>query len=248
MRKLNLKGALMTDIKLEHINFSVDSNQILKDITTNFHSGKITALIGPSGAGKTTLLKLINGLRSPDSGNIYIGEKEIQSFDLIKLKQQIGMALQSAPMIQGTVYDNLNLPRSIFGDTLDKQKAMELLDQVNLETTELSTDVKSLSGGQRQRLSIARTLVNQPEVLLLDEITSSLDPRSVKEVEALIRKICDQFGVTIIWITHDVEQAKRITDYYCMLKDGQFVVSGHSSELETTEHPILKAFLKGEIE
>lgn len=74
----------MTDIKLEHINFSVDNKQILKDITTTFHSGKITALIGPSGAGKTTLLKLINGLRSPDSGNIYIGEKEIQSFDLIK--------------------------------------------------------------------------------------------------------------------------------------------------------------------
>lgn len=238
----------MTDIKLEHINFSVDNKQILKDITTTFHSGKITALIGPSGAGKTTLLKLINGLRSQDSGNIYIGEKEIQSFDLIKLKQQIGMALQSAPMIQGTVYDNLNLPRSIFGDTLDEHKAMELLDQVNLETTELTTDVKSLSGGQRQRLSIARTLVNQPEVLLLDEITSSLDPRSVKEAEALIRKICDQFGVTIIWITHDVEQAKRITDDYCMLKDGQFIVAGHSSELETTEHPVLKAFLKGEIE
>lgn len=238
----------MTDIKLEHINFSVDNKQILKDITTTFHSGKITALIGPSGAGKTTLLKLINGLRSPDSGNIYIGEKEIQSFDLIKLKQQIGMALQSAPMIQGTVYDNLNLPRSLWGDTLDKQKAMELLDQVNLETIALTTDVKSLSGGQRQRLSIARTLVNQPEVLLLDEITSSLDPRSVKEVEALIRKICDQFGVTIIWITHDVEQAKRITDDYCMLKDGQFVISEHSSELGTTEHPVLKAFLKGEIE
>ncbi|UBH15992.1 ABC transporter ATP-binding protein [Macrococcus armenti] len=238
----------MSEIKLENIDFIINDKYILKDVTTTFQSGKITALIGPSGAGKTTLLKLINGLRSPSSGNIYIDDKAIDTFNLVALKKQIGMALQSAPMIQGTVYDNLNLPRVIFNDTLNKDDALKLLQQVNLDNISLVTDVKSLSGGQRQRLSIARTLVNKPEVLLLDEITSSLDPASVKEVEALIRQICDTFHVTIIWITHDVEQAKRITDEYCMLKDGQFVISGHSNELEMTEHEVLRAFLEGEIE
>lgn len=238
----------MTKIKLENIDFIINDKYILKDVTTTFQSGRITALIGPSGAGKTTLLKLINGLRSPSSGNIYIDNKAIDTFNLVSLKKQIGMALQSAPMIQGNVYDNLNLPRVIFNDSLNKDDAVHLLQQVNLDNISLDTDVKSLSGGQRQRLSIARTLVNKPDVLLLDEITSSLDPASVKEVEGLIRQICDTFHVTIIWITHDVEQAKRITDEYCMLKDGQFVISGQTNELEKTEHEVLRAFLEGEIE
>lgn len=238
----------MTMITLKDVSFDIQEKHIIKDVSTTFESGKITALIGPSGAGKTTILKMINGLISPTTGDILIDDVSIQSLDLVELKKKIGLALQSAPMIQGTVYDNLNLPKTIFNQTLPKTEAVALLDSLNLETIDLDTDVKNLSGGQRQRLSIARTLVNQPKVLLLDEITSSLDPRSVREVEALIHKINDKYNVTVIWITHDVEQAKRATDSYCMLKDGEVVTTGCSTQLFETNHDILNAFLKGEIE
>lgn len=238
----------MTTITLNDVNFSVNDNHIIKNVSTFFHSGKITALIGPSGAGKTTLLKMINGLISPVSGDILIDNHSIHSLDLVELKKQIGLALQSAPMIQGSVYDNINLPKTIFNQTLPINEAKDLLEQLNLDSIDLNTNIKSLSGGQRQRLSIARTLVNQPKVLLLDEITSSLDPRSVREVETLIQKINKNYNVTVIWITHDVDQAQRAADYYCMLKDGAVITTGEAKQLFNSSNETLNAFLKGEIE
>ncbi|MCE4955799.1 ATP-binding cassette domain-containing protein [Macrococcus caseolyticus] len=237
----------MTTITLKNVSFTTQNNTIIHNISTVFLSGKVTALIGPSGAGKTTLLKLINGLISPTTGDIQIDELSIQALDLVALKKTIGLALQSAPMIQGTVYDNLNLPKAIFNQSLSHKEAKDLLDALNLESIDLLSDVKKLSGGQRQRLSIARTLVNQPKVLLLDEITSSLDPRSVREVESLIHKINQRYNVTVIWITHDVEQAKRATDYYCLLKDGNVITTGASCDLFHSDNETLNAFLKGDI-
>lgn len=238
----------MTTISLHDVSFAVHDKQIIHHVTTDFVSNKITALIGPSGAGKTTLLKMINGLISPTSGDILINDTSIHTLDLVELKQQIGLALQSAPMIQGSVYDNINLPKKIFNQTLPKTEAEQLLHALHLDTISLESDVKSLSGGQRQRLSIARTLVNQPKVLLLDEITSSLDPRSVREVEALIHYVNTTYNVTVIWITHDVEQARRATDHFCMLKDGEVIITGDSNQLFDTDDATLNAFLKGEIE
>lgn len=99
------------------------------------------------------------------------------------------MAFQSAPMIDGTVYDNLNLPKAIFGEVLDRGKAEELLGKVDLENLSLDKSIKTLSGGERSRVAIARTLVNKLDVLLLDEITASLDYRTMKEIERLILKL-----------------------------------------------------------
>lgn len=236
----------MTTIQLEKINVTRNEHHILHDITCQFPSGTITALIGPSGAGKTTLLKLLNGLHSPTSGEIYFNDTPISNMDMLNLRRHAGMALQSAPMLPGTVFDNLNLPRTIAGDTLTEDEAVGLLTQVDLEDVPLTQDIKSLSGGQRQRLSIARTLVNQPRVLLLDEITSSLDPRSVKEVEKLIHSIHESQQVTIIWITHDVDQAVRATDRYIMLKDGCVEHIGDSKTLLHSQISAVREFIEGE--
>ncbi|GGA99372.1 phosphate ABC transporter ATP-binding protein [Macrococcus hajekii] len=236
----------MSTIQLDHINVIRNDQHILHDISCTFPSGTITALIGPSGAGKTTLLKLLNGLHSPTSGEIYFDDAPLSSMNLLQLRADAGMALQSAPMISGTVYDNLNLPCVIKGESLTEEVALQLLDQVNLDNVPLSQDIKSLSGGQRQRLSIARTLVNQPKVLLLDEITSSLDPRSVKEVEKLIHRIHQDHQVTIIWITHDVDQAARATERYVMLRDGHVEHIGKSSTLLNSEHATVRDFIEGE--
>lgn len=237
----------MSAIELKNISYTKNDRDILRHINCTFKSGRITALIGPSGAGKTSLLKLLNGLHSPVDGEIYIDGHSIDTMNLIELRKQVGMALQSAPMISGTVFDNLNLPKALFDESLSEQAARQLLNQVNLNVP-LSQLAKDLSGGQKQRLSIARTLVNQPDILLLDEITSSLDPASVKEVEKLIAAIHQSFHTTIIWITHDVNQAAKVTDDYIMLEDGHFITSGSSKDMMHSQNERLNLYLAGELE
>lgn len=232
-------------IHFNHVDYSIDDNQILRGITGSFPEGKITTLVGPSGAGKTTLLKLCNGLLSPESGEIYIKDKRIDSFEPVELRRKVGIALQSAPMVSGTVYKNLALPMELRGDKLGKEEAECLLRDVGLDEKFLDRKITDLSGGQRQKVSIARTLVNKPEILLLDEITSSLDRTSLKEVEELITLINQKFGTTIIWITHNLQQALDIGDFSWVMMDGEVVETGESGLLRAPVNDRVKSFVQG---
>lgn len=230
------------------VNYSAGETPILKEITGSFPQGKITTLVGPSGAGKTTLLKLCNGLLSPDSGEIYIKGKSIENFEPIVLRRLVGMALQSAPMVKGSVYKNLDLPLQLQGKKLESKDAEALLHDVGLEGEFLQRDVRELSGGQRQKVSIARTLVNNPEILLLDEITSSLDRTSLKEVEELIVKINRKYGTTILWITHNLQQAMEIGDYTWVMMEGEVIETGESDLLKNPVDDKVKRFVRGEVQ
>lgn len=230
------------------VNYSAGETPILKEITGSFPQGKITTLVGPSGAGKTTLLKLCNGLLSPDSGEIYIKGKSIENFEPIVLRRLVGMALQSAPMVKGSVYKNLDLPLQLQGKKLESKDAEALLHDVGLEGEFLQRNVRELSGGQRQKVSIARTLVNNPEILLLDEITSSLDRTSLKEVEELIVKINRKYGTTILWITHNLQQAMEIGDYTWVMMEGEVIETGESDLLKNPVDDKVKRFVRGEVQ
>lgn len=232
-------------IHFNHVQYSIGGNRILRDITGSFPEGRITTLVGPSGAGKTTLLKMCNGLLSPASGNIYIKDQPIASFEPVMLRRKVGIALQSAPMINGTVYDNLSLPMELQGNKLSEEEAVNLLEDVGLDEKYLNRKVTELSGGQRQKVSIARTLVNKPAILLLDEITSSLDRTSLKEIEELITKINRKFGTTIIWITHNLQQALDIGDYTWVMMDGEVVETGESGLLRDPVNDRVKSFVQG---
>lgn len=233
-------------IHFKHVDYSVGDLHILKNITGSFPAGKITTLVGPSGAGKTTLLKLCNGLLSPAAGEIYVNGVSIQQYEPVELRRSVGIALQSAPMVDGSVYDNLNLPAALKNGRLDESQALRLLEDVGLEKGLLKRNVKDLSGGQRQKASIARTLVNRPEILLLDEITSSLDRTSLKEIEELIVKINRKYGTAIIWITHNLQQALEIGDFTWVMMDGEVVETGESELLEDPLNERVKNFVKGE--
>ncbi|WP_438297728.1 ABC transporter ATP-binding protein [Sporosarcina sp. FA15] len=230
------------------VNYSIGDVHILKNITGSFPEGKITTLVGPSGAGKTTLLKLCNGLISSTSGDIFIHDKLISTYEPVELRRHVGIALQSAPMIKGTVYHNLALPTELQGKKLPEQDAIKILEDVGLDVQFLHRKTNELSGGQRQKVSIARTLINRSEILLLDEITSALDRTSLHEIEELIVKINRVYGTTIIWITHNLEQALSIGDYTWVLMNGQVIETGESDLLKSPTNEFVKQFVQGGVE
>src|SRR5699024_8032994 len=206
---------------------------------------KITTLVGPSGAGKTSLLKLCNGLVPPTSGDIFIDSKPIDSYEPTELRRYVGIALQSAPMIKGTVYDNISLPLKLQDEILSEQDAVHFLERVGLEAQFLHHNSDELSGGQRQKVSIARTLINRSEILLLDEITSALDQTSVQEIESLILKINQEYGVTIVWITHNLDQAKAIGDYTWVMMEGRVIETGTIDILNSPSNDLVRGFVTG---
>ena len=236
---------LQPAIELQGLSFTVKDRVILQNITGIFYKGHITTLVGPSGAGKTTLLKMCNGLLVPTAGDIKIDGQAIHIYEPTVLRRKVGIVLQSAPIIRSSVYENLALPRKLQGETLSKEEATSFLEDVHLEPSLLTREATQLSGGQKQRLAIARTLINKSDVLLLDEITSALDPTSAKEIEQLILKINRKYGVTIIWITHNLEQARTLSDFTWILHNGQLVASGDVSVLEHSDIPAIQQFLNG---
>lgn len=233
-------------VHFKQVNFSYGDDNILNGITGSFPSGKITTLVGPSGAGKTTLLKLCNGLISADDGEIYIKDRPIGIYEPVELRRKVGIALQSAPMVGGTIYENLALPMELQNKKLPEKEAENLLQDVGLDKNFLHRNISGLSGGQRQKVSIARTLVNKPDILLLDEITSSLDQTSLKEIEELIAKINRKYGTTIIWITHNLQQALKIGNYTWVMMEGEVIETGESELLKNPANEKVKRFIKGE--
>lgn len=232
-------------ITFNQLSFSVNDRTILQPISGSIYKGKITTLVGPSGAGKTTLLKLCNGLLPPTEGTILINNQPIEQYEPTLLRRNVGIVLQSAPIIRTSVYENLALPRKLHKETLSKEEAISFLQDVGLDESFLFRQATELSGGQKQKLAIARTLINKPDILLLDEITSALDPASVHDIEELILKINKKYGATIIWITHNLEQAKQLSDFTWVLMDGQLVESGGYSILESSANPHVQQFLNG---
>ena len=232
-------------IHFQQVHFSVNDKTILKSITGSFPKGQITTLVGPSGAGKTTLLKLCNGLLSATQGHIRIDQQPISAFEPTALRRHVGIALQAAPMIAGTVWENLALPRTLQGKKLSQQEATQYLEDVGLAKSFLHQSIDELSGGQRQKVSIARTLINQSSILLLDEITSALDRQSVQEIEKLIVTINEKYNVTMIWITHNLQQALTIGHYTWVMMDGELIEAGRSTLLNAPTNPRVAEFIQG---
>lgn len=201
---------------------------VLRGISGQIEKGAIVTIIGPSGSGKSTILSLCNLLQTPDEGEVRVQGKDVRQWDIQELRRQVGIAFQRAPMLAGTVLDNLALPLHLQGKAL--ADPMKYMEYVGLTEDFLSRQANDLSGGQRQRLSLARTLVNEPVVLLLDEVTSALDPLAAHEVEERIVRINREQGTTILWVTHDLAQAERVGDQTWLIVDGKLV------EAASTQH------------
>lgn len=204
-----------------------DETESLKDISLTVSPGEFVAITGHSGSGKTTLMKLILAEESPTSGTIYFESQDIHSLprkDLIALRRRIGTIFQDFRLIKNkTVFENVSFSMEI-GDHTDndiKEYVPHVLELVSL-SHKANSFPDSLSGGEKQRLAIARAIIHQPELLLADEPTSSLDPESAHGVMQVLRKLSD-LGTTILMTTHTAELAQKYAKRSIHLEKGQII-------------------------
>lgn len=239
----------MEIIRTEQLVKRFDQGDILKGITVGFEQGTITSIIGPSGSGKSTFLRCLNQLEEASEGAVYFYDQDItsRSVNINKVRSNIGMVFQSFHL-----FDNMTALRNV---TIGQEKilhrskeeaherALVLLEKVGLLEFR-DRKVSSLSGGQKQRIAIARTLAMDPDVILFDEPTSSLDPLMVGEVLDVIKDVVQE-DYTVIVVTHEMEFARDISDRVLFMEEGTIVVDATAEDVFVhPTHPRLRAYLK----
>jgi putative ABC transport system ATP-binding protein len=192
--------------------------QILNNLDLNVNKGELVTIMGTSGSGKSTLLRLINRLSEIDSGIIMLNGNDIRSHVPMELRRKIGMVFQVPVVFKGSVRNNLAFGMNLWGENT----GIETLSRdAGIPEDLLDADAGQLSIGEKQRVCIARALANQPEVLLLDEPTSSLDAVSAQRIEKLLLDLQKERDLTILWVTHEKEQVERIGGRRLILRDGR---------------------------
>lgn len=244
-------------LKIENFYAGYGSLEVLKNINIEIGKNKITAFMGPSGCGKTTLIRCINRMHELNKeayhkGEIYLEGESIFKMEPVILRRKVGMVFQKPnPFPHLTIYENVLASYIINGIKLKKEERDRIVEE-NLKKVALWDEVKDklysrgthLSGGQQQRLCIARTLALNPEILLLDEPTSSLDPKSTVEIERLLEKLKE--NVTVIIVTHNISQASRIADYVAFIYLGELIEYGKAEKIFTSpENKITEEYLSG---
>jgi phosphate transport system ATP-binding protein len=231
-------------VEIERFSLWYGHKQALFDVTMPIPKGKVTAIIGPSGCGKSTLLRCVNrmndlieGVRT--QGDMRVGGDSIYApgVDVIELRKRMGMVFQKPNPFPMSIFDNVIYPLMIDGER-DRRiinavceqslKGAALWDEVN---GRLGENALSLSGGQQQRLCIARAIAGEPDVLLLDEPCSALDPIATGKVEDLVQELQGEFSIMIV--THNMQQASRVSDYTAFMYLGRLIEFGPTSEIFT---------------
>ncbi|WP_254901841.1 ABC transporter ATP-binding protein [Thalassobacillus devorans] len=220
------------------------SDDILHNLNFKINKNEKVILFGPSGAGKSSLLFLFNRLRDPKQGDINYNGKPITEYVISQLRRKVGLLLQSPNLFPGTVLDNLKYGPSLCGEW-NPDDAKKLLEYVQLPESYLNRKVDQLSGGEQQRVSLGRTLANSPDVLLLDEPTSALDYRTAEEIEEVLERLIEEHQLTMIMVTHDLKQAKRLGERGLFLMDGELKEDGDlESMLTDPKTEELKEFIQ----
>ncbi|MPZ88713.1 MAG: ATP-binding cassette domain-containing protein [Nitriliruptorales bacterium] len=204
-----------------------DGTRILHDVCAQAPSAGITVVAGPSGAGKTTLLRLCNRLEVPSAGSVRYRGHDIAAVNPLWLRRRVGMVFQQPTLFGGTVRDNLAVARPD-GEDSHYRRALR---QAALDPGMLARAAASLSGGEAQRACLARTLVTEPQVLLLDEPTAALDAAPKRSFERLARQLAAA-GMPMLWVTHDLGQLRRVADHVMALVAGAIVYTGKPDGLE----------------
>ena len=244
-------------ISAQNINFFYGSNQALFDNSLDIEENKITAVIGPSGCGKSTHLRIYNRIYElyhdqRAEGKLLIDGKNIleKDVDLLKLRRKVGMIFQKPTPFPMSIFDNVAYPLKLHFN-LSKKEISERVEEA-LRGVSIWDEVKdklkksglAFSGGQQQRLCIARTIAVRPEILLMDEPTSAIDPIATLKIEDLLLKLKERF--TIVIVTHNMQQAARISDNTAFFYKGRIIESGATKKIFTNpENPKTEEYITG---
>jgi polar amino acid transport system ATP-binding protein len=217
--------SIKTVLRLDDVRKSFGNTQVLRGISFDIHQHEVVALLGPSGSGKSTLMKCVNLLEQVDDGQIWLGNTDITDprADQDKIRARIGVVFQ-----QFNLFPHMSVLRNVtlaaikvhhWSKDRAETRAMELLERIGMRD-KASAYPDQLSGGQQQRVAIARSLVNEPEVLLLDEPLGALDLKLRKEMQLELKSMQQRLGITFIFVTHDQEEALTMSDTIVVMKDG----------------------------
>lgn len=228
-----------------------DGTEALKDITLTIPRHKLTAIIGPSGCGKTTLMRMINRLEVPTDGEIFIDNNPVSSRDEVELRRSIGYVIQRIGLIPHmTIEENIALVPDLLG--WDKKRKMERVDEL-LKMVDLEPSIFKkrypieLSGGQQQRVGVGRALASNPEIILMDEPFSALDPISREQLQEELKNLQQKIRKTIVFVTHDMDEALDIADEIIIMRKGKVEQMATPAELiETQENEFVSNFIGAE--
>jgi len=228
----------MAFLEVRSLSKSIGKAVILHEVSLTVERGEILGLIGPTGSGKTTLLRIINLLDEPSTGSILFGDKEVSGRpekESLATRRKMAMVFQKPVMFKASVKENVSYGLRMRGkqDRDEKisisSRVEEALEMVGLSGYE-SRDANTLSGGEMQRIALARALILQPEILLLDEPTANLDPRSAASIDSLLRSLAGS-RTAVILATHNMEQCRKLAGRVAVLQAGRLVALGKSEEI-----------------
>ena len=228
-----MKGEQPTQpIALEtaHLSRAVVDKVLTDDIKVQVQIGEVVAVVGPSGSGKSSFLRLLNRLDEPTGGTVRLNGEDYRKLAPQELRRRVSMVMQTAYLFPGTVAENLAYGPRQRGQRLLAEQTDALFQRVGLSGYQ-ERNASNLSGGEAQRVSIARTLANAPEILLLDEPTSALDEDSARGVEDLVLDIIRERRMTCVIVTHNNAQARRIADRTMIIRSGKLVANGPTKEV-----------------
>ncbi len=237
--------------RIDDVSVKFGNKVVLQNLSLDVPEGAITCLIGLSGAGKSTILRLLNGLKKPDSGHVYVRGVDIcclRNDELIAFRRKVGFAFQFAALFDSmSVYDNVALPlreHTTFDKNQIDQIVMRSLESVGLETAREKMP-SELSGGMLKRAGFARAVVTEPELVLYDEPTTGLDPIITHVLTDTIVRLRKQLNGTAVVVSHDLQSIYMMADYVAMLFEGAIIANGTVDELQKSANPIVQQFLQG---
>lgn len=234
--------------KLQNLSKRYQHREVLNIKALNIYKAEILAIVGPSGAGKSTFLRLLNFLEPPTTGQIIFNGEVIQAKSVaLSLRRQVTTVFQQSILLKRSVADNVAFGLQIRGKKEIKSQVVNLLKQVRLANM-ADVSANLLSGGEAQRVALARALAIKPTVLLLDEPTANLDPGNVKLIEQIIRDVNEAEGVTVVLVTHNLFQARRLAHRTALMLNGQIIeVAPTEAIFNTPSDERTRAFIKGEM-
>lgn len=236
-------------IELKNIYKSFDTKSVLEDVSVNFEPGKTSLIIGGSGSGKTTLLKCMVGLHEVDKGEILYSGQDFTKLDFkerIPIRKEIGMLFQSSALFDSmSVEENLLFPLNMFSDMSFSEKSDRVdfcLKRVNLDNVR-KLSPSELSGGMKKRVGIARAIAMQPKYLFCDEPNSGLDPKTSIVIDNLIKEITEEYNITTVVNTHDMNSVMEIGDFIIFLHQGKKWWEGNNEEIRHTDNKEVNEFV-----